>query len=157
MWNYMLCHAKPNRSVNLKKFLVSLEEIPDSRDNRGKDHELSFVLFSVTIAILSGRARLSSIQRYIANRIEWLRRITGKTEALIVSRAQLPRILSGVDRDELNRVTMNHFGVLLIETGEDEWLAIDGKALCGTPDAEGQQKARIVTAVNHESRETVAQ
>jgi predicted transposase YbfD/YdcC len=69
----------------------------------------------------------------------------------------LPRILAGVDRDELNRATMNHFGLLLIETGEDEWLAIDGKALCGTPDAEGKQKARIVTAVNHESRETVAQ
>lgn len=157
MLNYMLCQAQTQRSVHLKKFLESLEEIPDSRDNRGKEHELSFVLFGVTLAILSGRARLSSIQRYIANRIEWLREITEKAEALSVSRAQLPRILSGVDRDELNRVTMNHFGVLLIETGEDQWQAIDGKALCGTPDEAGKQKARIVTAVNHESRETVAQ
>jgi len=157
MWGYMLCQAKTNRRVHLKKFLKSLEQVPDRRDNRGKEHELSFVLFGVTLAILSGRARLSSIQRYIANRIEWLRKITGKAEAGVVSRAQLPRILSGVDRDELNRVTMNHFGVRLLETDEDEWLAIDGKALCGTPDAEGKQKARIVTAVNHESRETVAQ
>ena len=97
------------------------------------------------------------MQRYIKNRIEWLRKVTGEADASVVSRAQLPRILSMVERDELNRVTMNHFGVLLIETGEDEWKAVDGKALRGTPDEEGNQKARIVTAVEHESRETVAQ
>lgn len=157
MWSYKLCEAKTNRNVSLKKFLESLEEIPDRRDNRGKEHELSFLLFGVTLAILSGRAKLSSIQRYIANRIKQLRRITGKPEAGVISRAHLPRILSSVDRDALNQVTMNHFGVLLIETDEDQWQAIDGKALCGTPDAEGKQKVRIVTAVNHENRETVAQ
>ena len=157
MWGHKLCQAKTNGKVRLKNYLEALEQIRDGRDNRGKEHELSFVLFGVTLAILSGRAKLSSIQRYIANRIEWLRQITGKAEAGVVSRAQLPRILSGVDRDELNRVTMNHFGLLLIETNEEEWQAIDGKALCGTPDAEGKQKARIVTAVNHESSEIVAQ
>lgn len=157
MQNNLLCQVGDEKSPNLHKFIEALSKIKDQRDNRGKRHKLDFVLCSVTLAILSGRAKLSSIQRYIANRIEWLREVTEEQEAGIVSRAQLPRILSSVDRDELNKVTMNHFGVLLIETGEDEWQAIDGKALRGTPDEDGKQKARIVTAVNHESRETVAQ
>lgn len=158
MPNYMmLVQSQDSRMWHLPKYIEALREVKDRRDNRGKRHKLYFVLCGVTLAVLSGRARLSSIQRYIENRIEWLRKVTEEADAGVVSRAQLPRILSSVDRDELNEVTMNHFGVLLIERGEDEWQAVDGKALRGTPDEDGTQKARIVTAVNHESRETVAQ
>ncbi len=157
MQSCMLCQVGERKPLNLRKFIEALSEIKDKRDNRGKRHKLSFVLCGVTLAILSGRAKLSSIQRYIANRIEWLREIMGEPKAEVVSRAQLPRILSKIDREALDKVTMNHFGVLLIETGEEEWQAIDGKALRGTCDEDGNQKARIVTAVNHESCETIAQ
>ena len=155
--NYMMVYNQEPRMFHLPKFIESLRQVKDRRDIRGKRHKLHFVLCGVTLAILSGRSKLSSIQRYIKNRIKWLRKVTKEADAEVISRAQLPRILSRVDREELNAVTMNHFGVLLIETGEDEWQAIDGKALCGTPDENGNQKARIVTAVNHESREIVAQ
>jgi len=55
---------------------------------------------------------------------------------------------------------MGHFGIHF-EQGEGdeegEWHSGDGKALRGTPDEQGNQKARIVTIVNQNSRETVAQ
>lgn len=157
MKSYQLVSSKGPRICHMSKFMEELRQVKDGRDNRGKRHKLAFVLCGVTLAILAGRAKLSSIQRYIANRIEWLRQVTEEADAEPISRAHLPRMLSRVDRDELNKVTMNHFGVLLTEIGEDEWQAVDGKALCGTPDENGTQKARIVTAVNHESHEIVAQ
>lgn len=138
----------------LQKFIEATHELNDWRDERGKRHRLPFVLCGVLLAILSGRARVSSIQRYMANRIVWLREVTGEREAGVVSRAQLPRILSRLDRPALNAITMKHFGIHLLETSEGEWKAIDGKTLCGTPDESGSQRTRIVTAVDHESRET---
>jgi len=59
----------------LTSFMARLKHLIDTRDNRGKRHELVYVLGSVVLAIMSGRSYASSIQRFIKNRIEWLRRI----------------------------------------------------------------------------------
>jgi len=149
---------KGSRKEKVLKFIDAVEEeLTDRRDNRGKRHRLPFVLCGVVLAIMSGRAKMSSIHRYIENRLEWLRDVTNRAEAEVVSRAQLPRILATIDRPALNRITMEHFGVNLIEDSAKAWKAVDGKALRGTPDSAGNQRVRIVTAVDHESRETVAQ
>ena len=148
--------AKRPKKEQVQKFIEALETLPDPRDNRGKRHELAYVLCCVTLAILSGRSYPSSIQRYIKNRINWLRRITGRRDAPVVSRAQLPRILSVVDVKKLNELTFNHFGVRVFDEQMD-WNAFDGKALRGTPDEQGKQKARILTAVNHRTGEIIAQ
>jgi predicted transposase YbfD/YdcC len=153
----LLPMRQKSNKYKLDKFIDAMRQMNDCRDKRGKRHTLSFVLCGVTLAILTGRATLSSIQRYMVNRLQWLREVTGETDALAVSRAQLPRILSGLDRPALNAITMKHFGIHLIETNEGEWKAIDGKTLCGTPDENGSQRTRIVTAVDHASRETEAQ
>lgn len=141
----------------LSKFIDGTRQLKDCRDKRGLRHTLSFVLCGVTFAILSGRASVSSIQRYLVNRLKWLRQVTGESEAKGVWRAQLPRILSGIDRVALNELTMKHFGLQLVESDEGTWKAIDGKTLCGTPDESGSQRTRIVTAVDHVSHETEAQ
>ena len=73
----------------LTSFMARLKHLIDTRDNRGKRHELVYVLGSVVLAIMSGRSYASSIQRFIKNRIEWLRRILNNPEAKPVSRAQL--------------------------------------------------------------------
>ena len=146
-----------SKPYKLSKFIDEMQQLKDCRDNRGKRHKLAFVVCSVTLAILSGRAKLSSIQRYMANRIDWLRKITVESEAQVVSRAQLPRILSRLDRPAVNMITSKHFGIRLIETSEGDWKAIDGKTLRGTLDEQGNQRTRIVTAVNHASRENEAQ
>ena len=55
---------------------AALQHLPDPRDNRGKRHELAFVLCGVILAIMAGRSRVSAIQRFLRNRFGWLRELT---------------------------------------------------------------------------------
>lgn len=136
----------------LTSFMAKLKRLVDLRDNRGKRHELAFVLGGVVLAIMSGRSYASSIHRFIKNRIKWLRQVLGNSKADPVSRAQLPRILAEVDWAALNEIIEMHFG-FKIEVKQNEWYALDGKTLRGIPG----QKDRILLAVSHTERQTVAQ
>jgi len=80
-------------------FVEALRQLPDHRDNRGKRHALAFVVAGVVCAILSGRSKVSSIFRYLRNRIEWLREVTQYPDARVVSRAHLPRLGIHLKRD----------------------------------------------------------
>ena len=137
---------------NLTSFVAKLKRLTDKRDKRGKRHDLAFVLGGVVLAIMSGRAYVSSIHRFIKNRLRWLRRVLGYREAQLISRAQLPRILDGVDWLTLNELVEAQFGVR-IEVQGQEWHAIDGKTLRGV----AGQRERVLLAVSHTGRRTVAQ
>jgi predicted transposase YbfD/YdcC len=132
-------------------------ELNDPRDNRGKRHELSFVVCAVGLAILAGRATLSSIQRYIVHKIEWLRESLDQPTAQPISRAHLPRLLAGVDREDLSHLVEDHFSTRLGAADVPGWTAVDGKTLRGTTRESDKQGERILTAVDHASRATVAQ
>lgn len=139
-------------SPRITSFVGKLKKQKDSRDNRGKRHELYFVLGGVALAIIAGRSRVSSIHRYIVNRIAWLRDVLRHRDANPVSRAHLPRILAKVDWDELNEMIFAHFGVKIKVKGQN-WYALDGKTLRGI----AGQKDRVLLAVSHSERQTVAQ
>jgi predicted transposase YbfD/YdcC len=140
-------------AAQVKTFMDKLETLLDPRDNRGKRHPLPFVLAAVSLAILTGRSSVSGIQRYIQNKIDWLRDITQRPQARPISRAQLPRILAVVDWSELNTVVESHFGVRLERNKQDEWTAIDGKTLRGTD----HHEERTLLAVTHTTRTIQAQ
>lgn len=137
---------------NLTSFAAQLKRLTDKRDNRGKRHDLAFLLGSVVLAIMSGRAYVSSIHRFITNKLAWLGRVLNCRDAKPVSRAQLPRILAGVDWPALNDMVEAQFGVR-IEVQGREWYAIDGKTLRGV----AGQRERVLLAVSHTQRSTVAQ
>ena len=128
-------------------FYELMNQMTDLRDNRGKRHNLAFIVTSVILAILSDRATMSSIHRYITNRIEFLKQILSRPEAVAVSRAQLPRILAGVDFDELNQKIEEFFGYQ-IELLDGEWRAIDGKTLRGSK-KQGALFSHLLSAVVH--------
>ena len=136
-------------------FIEALSQLTDNRDNRGKRHDLAFVVASVVLAILNGRSKASSIFRYIRNRLEWLQEVTQHPEARVISRAHLPRLLARLDWMELNRLIDAYFGVRVELRANQEWVAIDGKTLRGTL-APGQKQS-VVLAVSHESRTLLAQ
>jgi predicted transposase YbfD/YdcC len=137
---------------NLTSFAAKLKRLTDKRDKRGKRHELAFVLGGVVLAIMSGRAYVSSIHRFIKNKLAWLGQVLGYREVKLVSRAQLPRILAGVDWSALNETVAAQFGVR-IEVKGKEWVAVDGKTLRGV----AGQRERVLLAVSHTGRRTVAQ
>jgi len=64
------------------KFIDVLNALPDTRDNRGKRHALTFLVATVVFAILVGCSEVSSIHRYMMNKIDWLREVTGFQDAI---------------------------------------------------------------------------
>lgn len=98
---------------------------------------------------------MSSIHRYIVNKIDWLREITDRIDAKPISRAQLPRILEPLDWEELNEIAEKHFGVHIELNLHGEWVALDGKTLRGT--IKSGNKQAVLLAVTHETRRILAQ
>jgi predicted transposase YbfD/YdcC len=156
-----MCRQSLSQQANdLKKtesFIKALHGLTDPRDNRGKKIDLAFTIGAAVMAIMSGRSKVSSIHRYIGNKAGWLREVTKKPKALLVSRAHFPRLLAMVPLDELNDVVEAHFGVRLTVNDQDEWTAIDSKTLRGTTSANDKQGARTLLAVAHSKRNILAQ
>ncbi len=144
---------------NANTLIERLQQIPDRRDNRGKRHKLPFVLACVLMAILSNRSYMSSIQRYIHHKIEWLKDVFDSPEATAVSRAQLPNILARVDWEALNAVFKALFGLCIIEQHPGEWKAVDGKSLKGTivDPTQAHDHERLVLIVGHTSHDILEQ
>ena len=88
----------------------------------------------------------------LRNRLVWLREVTGQGQAKAISRAHLPRLLARLDWAELNALIEAHFDVRLECHDNQQWVAIDGKALRGAKD-----KQALVLAVSHQSRTVLAQ
>jgi predicted transposase YbfD/YdcC len=138
-------------------FFRSLETLADPRDNRGKRHRFAFVLGAIVLAVIAGRAKMSSIQRFIANRIPWLRRISQMPDGKPISRAHLPRLVAWVDWEALNQITQIHFGVRIELQENGDWVAVDGKCLRGATTADNKQRERVVLAVPHGRQAVFAQ
>ena len=143
------------RVEEVSSFIEALEQLTDPRDRRGRRHALPFIVASVVMALLHGRSRVSSIHRFIRNRLEWLRELTGHAQAQAISRAQLPRVLARLDWAALNTLIEQYFGICVERSTHDEWVAIDGKALRGVR-GPGQKQA-LLLAVSHQSRTLLAQ
>jgi predicted transposase YbfD/YdcC len=147
-----------SNGADVTHFIELLRDIRDPRDNRGKIHELSFVLATTIMAILSGNNRVSEIHRYIHNKIEWLQEIFERPNAKPISRAQLPRIIDIVDWDDLNAIIEEFFSAT-VEKTNDEWIAIDGKVLRGTitDNDNAHENEQITIAIGHKSQQIIFQ
>jgi len=143
-------------NINMQRFLDALHQIVDERDNRGKRHNLVFIIVAVTLSILCGRSKTSSIHRFIGNRMVWLRKITRIEQIDVISRAHLPRLIDGINWSSLDQIIQLHFEChLQPPQSKTEWKAIDGKALRGT--LKSGEKEAIVHVVSHDSRTEIAQ
>jgi hypothetical protein len=110
--------------------------LPEHRDNRGKRHTLVLVIVGFVSATLVGRHKLSSVHRYICNRVDWLHEITQSQKVKPISRAHLPRFLNRLDWLALNELIERCFGVRIHYNESKKWIAIDGKALRVTRNTE---------------------
>jgi hypothetical protein len=129
---------------------AALQHLPDPRDTRGKRHDLALVLCGVILAIMAGRSRVSALPRFLRNRFGWLRESTQAASARCISRAQFPRLLARVEWAALQPLLWRHVGVHVESPAPGEWIAIDGKALRGSP---GEQ---VVLARTHLSGHLLA-
>ena len=134
---------------------VLKRDLPDPRDNRGKRHSLVLVVVGFVLATLTGRRKLSSVHRFMVNRLDWLHGLTQLPEGRPISRAQLPRLLARLDWSALDRLIERCFGVRIGSGDGRAWVAVDGKILRGA--LEGGEKQGLVMATAHGTGEVVGQ
>lgn len=148
-----LCKSK--KTTFYSDLQASLEL--DLRDNRGKRHDLSFVLLGFTLALFSNRdGNLSSLHRHMLNHQEELCKFIGIDYLRVVSRAQLPNILSKINEQALNKLVLKYFGHGLTAK-EQSWFAVDGKELRGSCIKGNTRGESIVLAVEHSTKIIVSQ
>lgn len=146
----------PLSDKKIRNFVDLLtSELPDHRDNRGKRHSLMLVIVGIVLATLLGRHSLSSIHRFICQRLEWLCKLTKTNVDKPISRAHLPRLIDKLSWVAINKLIEQCFGVKIQDDEMQRWIAIDGKALRGTLKA--GEKQNIVLAVTHDTRELIGQ
>jgi predicted transposase YbfD/YdcC len=129
----------------------------DLRDERGKRHELAFVLLGLTIGLLRKRdGQLSSIHRSMKNTNESLCEAFGIDKKVVISRAQLPRVLQKVDLSLFEQVLFDNYGIELDEK-EKEWFSGDGKELRGSIEKGEKRGQALVQLVRHSDGEVLGQ
>jgi len=73
------------------------------------------------LAVLEGNSNTSSLQRYIKDKISWLKEITKMKDVKPISRAHLPRLLALINWEVLDQLIMSHFNMHLFpENAEKE-------------------------------------
>lgn len=120
--------------------------LPDSRDQRGKRHDLAFVLTALLMALLRSTASLkvAALHRTMKRDFQQLCEQTGFKAPHCISDAQLRRLLHCLDYEQYNQVNLTYFGVIIAAQSQG-WQAIDGKELRGTIDGvSGQKRAQNV-------------
>jgi predicted transposase YbfD/YdcC len=150
-----------------KSFYACLvSDLPDTRGQQGKKHNLAFVVFGFILGIMHKRSKKASICRFMHNKLGYLKLITGHNAHCAVSEAQLGRILSGLDWVTLNELSMRHVGVYITchnpNTPNEVWLSGDGKDLRGGVQVNDNASSSIrgevsVRFIEHESKKIVAQ
>ena len=112
--------------------LLRLSPGLDGRDNRGKKHDMAFVITGLTLAIFCGRdGSLSSLHRHMANRFETLCGAVQIWPERVISRAQLPLLLARVNGELLAQLLFDWFGLVLSAEAKG-WFTFDGKELRGS-------------------------
>ena len=125
----------------------------DKRDNRGKRHELAFVLTGMLIALLRTGKRLTiaSIHRWMVREHAQLVAETGYESKKPISDPQLRRVLASLDYSLYNQVNETYFGKA-VSSNDSFWQAVDGKELRGSIDGlKGEKRGEnVVRAVSHQ-------
>jgi|LakMenE29Apr09ns_1017244.scaffolds.fasta_scaffold05444_1 predicted transposase YbfD/YdcC len=133
-------------------------KLSDSRDIRGKRHELAFivVLFLTSILRSDKLLNLSVIHRAMLDDFEKLAHILGIKVAKCISYSQLKRLLQLIDYEQFNTMNELYFS-FIIKKDAEKWFSVDGKELCGTIDGVSGAKRglSIVNLTRHQSRQSI--
>jgi len=141
-------------------FYVKLQNLAglDLRDNRGKIHNLAFVLLGLSIALLRKRdGNLSSLHRSMENKHQELCTFLGLSDSTeVISRSYLPVCLKRVSLLHFERLLFENYGIELSDE-QKRWFAGDGKELRGSIEKGKKRGEAIVQLVDQENRQVLGQ
>ncbi len=143
--------------IKIKYYYCELQnKLKDTRDNRGKKHDLSVVILLFMYAIIrsSGFLNYLKIHRQMMRDAAFIQKKLGLEKKECISYTQLKRILSTIDYQEFNEINNNVFGKTIKEEGR-KWESIDGKELRGTINKIiGKKRSEnLIQQVSHEDKE----
>lgn len=145
--------AKTNTFFELLRHAPGL----DCRDNRGKKHDMAFVITGLALAICCGRdGNLSRLHRHMANHFESLCVAVQFWPERVISRAQLPLVLARVNGEVFGRLLFEWFGHSLDNQAKG-WFSLDGKELRGSIQPGHTRGEACVSALAHQPQQVVRQ
>ena len=140
-----------------------LESVTDPRKARGRQYLIGFVLAVTVVAVLAGARNYSEIARRVRDISQEMLMRLGSEWDWHESRYRCPsktvirNVLSGIDGDEMDRITGKWLSENSGKEGGEEWeIAVDGKVMRGAWTAEND-KVALFSAVRHRDAVTVAQ
>lgn len=133
--------------------IEKLRTIKDPRRGEGRRHDLVFVLIIVIMATMSGYFGYRGIGDFIARNRKSLLNTFKPKKGRLPTFATIRRIMLALDFEELTKVFHEWSqGYVSIETSD--WLAIDGKAICGTLSNKNTSMQSFVSLVSVYSTRT---
>ncbi len=148
-----------HEEVQRKSFYEQLRSCAelDLRDNRGKVHDLAFVLLGLTLGLLLKRdGNLSSIHRSMVNKGPELCAFLGIENRRVVSRGHIPILLQKVQIEAFEELVFANYGIVL-DDEEKAWFSGDGKELRGSIEEGNKRGEALVQLVRHEDRAVLGQ
>ena len=121
----------------------------DLRDNRGKVHDLAFVLVGLSLGLFCNRdGCLSSIHRHMTNTHSRLCTFLGIENQKVISRSHLPILLQKVNVEVFALLLYQSYQFELSEA-EKAWFSGDGKELRGSIESGNKRGEAVVQLVRH--------
>jgi predicted transposase YbfD/YdcC len=130
------------------KILELLEVIPDPRQEGKVVHNLSAILFTTLCAVLCGAESWSDVADYCETKFEWLK-LYVNLEGGVPTEWTYRRVFTLIKPEFLEQLLTCHAKSLL-NTEEEQHIAIDGKALRGSQ-RHNLRCLHSISAMCHES------
>lgn len=155
--------AASGPDADISSLLEMLGSIEEPRKEKGRQHELEFVLAVCVVATLAGAKGYSEIARKAKDMPPSLLAKLGAKWNWFESRYKYPSkgtiriVLSGIDGNGMDEVTGKWFSAQAAKGADGEWaIAIDGKVLRGAWTSENDA-VTLFSAMIHEEGITIAQ
>ncbi len=151
----MSTHPKEQTTTLYKQF-QNCSDL-DLRDNRGKRHNLAFILLGLLLGLLRKRdGSLSSLHRNMVNNNEAICVFLGIDTQPVVSRPQLPLVLQKVNLRVFEQLLFDTYKIELSDQ-EKQWFAGDGKELRGSIEKGDKRGEALVQLVRHQDRSVLGE
>lgn len=130
--------SNTGKVIDLKSLYIHFQSIHDQRKAKGKRYALATILLGIFLAKLCGEDKPSGIAEWVKLRGKWI------VDLLELKRESMPhhntyrRVLAtGIDEGELERMARERYRYSGL-SGYQVVVAMDGKIMRGTIDAEGE-------------------
>lgn len=127
-----------------------LGRLTDVRQRKGKRYELRDVLLVVVLGLMSGENSVRGIAEWAQEQRWKLSQALGLKGGRVPSLGTIQRVLRLVDSQELQEALGAWAATLLSDEEQERWagLAVDGKTLRGSGEAEGDSW-QVLSAFSH--------